>query len=59
MEARGARGVHERRAWRRVKRVLVRQKFQPARGGVCNVVSGHSWLGFAWDWLYCLSMPLL
>ena len=44
---------------RRVERVLVRQKLQPARGGVCEVVSGRSWLGFAQDCLFCHSMPLL
>ena len=27
--------------------------------GACDAVSGHSWLGFAWDWLFCLSMPVL
>ena len=43
-------------AWRRM---LVRQKLQPARGGVCDAVSGRSWLGFARDWLFCLSMPVL
>ena len=46
-------------AWRHVERVLVRQKLQLARGGACNVVSGRSWLGFARDWLFCLSMPFL
>ena len=43
-------------AWRRVaavKRVLVRQKLQAARGGACEVFSGRSWLGFARDWLFC------
>ena len=43
-------------AWRRV---LVRQKLQAARGSACDVFSGRSWLGFAWDWLFCRSMPLL
>ena len=43
-------------AWRCV---LVRQKLQPARGGACDAVSGRSWLGFARDWLFCLSMPVL
>ena len=28
-------------------------------GGACQVVFGHSWLGFARDWLFCRSMPLL
>ena len=43
-------------AWRCV---LVRQKLQPAHGGACDAVSGRSWLGFARDWLLCLSMPVL
>ena len=30
-----------------------------ARGGACDAVSGRSWLGFARDWLFCLSMPVL
>ena len=42
-------------AWRRV---LVRQKLQPTRGGACDAVFGLSWLGFARDWLFCLSMPV-
>ena len=45
--------------WRRVERVLMRQKLQPACGGACDAVSGRSWLGFAQDWLFCLSMPVL
>ena len=43
-------------AWRRV---LVRQKLQPARGGACDAVSGRSWLGCARDWPFCLSMPVI
>ena len=43
-------------AW---KRVLVGQKLQSARGGACDAVSGHSWLGFARDWPFCLSMPVV
>ena len=38
---------------RRVERVLVRQKLQTARGGVCEVVSGSSLLGFAQDRKIC------
>ena len=30
-----------------------------ARGGACDAVSGRSWLGFARDVLFCLSMPVL
>ena len=37
----------------------MRQKLQVARGGACDAVSGRSWLGFARDWLFCLSMPVL
>ena len=37
----------------------MRQKLQAARGGACVSVSGRSWLGFARDWLFCLSMPVL
>ena len=46
-------------AWRHVELMLVRQKLQPTCGGACDVVSGRSWLGFARDWLFCLSMPFL
>ena len=53
--ARKARGRYRRR----VERALVRQKLQSARGGTCDAVSGRSWLGFAQDWLFCLSMPVL
>ena len=27
--------------------------------GACDAVSGRSWLGFARNWLFCLSMPVL
>ena len=54
--ARGGRVAGTDGAW---WRVLVRQKLQPARGGACDAVSGRSWLGFARDWLFCLSMPVL
>ena len=43
-------------AWRRV---FVRQKLKAARGGACEAVSGRSWLGFARDWMFCLSMPVI
>ena len=46
-------------AWRHVERMLVRQKLQLARGGACDAISHRSWLGFARDWLFCLSMPFL
>ena len=46
-------------AWRRVERVFVRQKLQAVRGGACEAVSGRSWLGFAQDWMFCLSTPVI
>ena len=52
----GACGEREARGRRRV---LVRQKLQPARGGACDAVSGRSLLGFARDWPFCLSMPVV
>ena len=65
-QARGARGWARDLRVRRVadtngawQRVFVRQKLPPARGGACDAVSGRSWLGFARDWLFCHSMPLL
>ena len=39
--------------------MLARQKFQSAYGGAREVVFGRSWLGFARDWLFYLSMPFL
>ena len=55
-QARGARG----RAWDwRVEHMLVRQELQPVHGGACEAVSGHFWLGFSRDWLFCLPMPFL
>ena len=63
-QARGARGWARDLRVRRVadtngawQRVFVRQKLPPARGGACDAVSGRSWLGFARDLLFCLSMP--
>ena len=50
--AREARGKYQRR-------VLVRQKLQPACGDACDAVSSRSWLGFVRNWLFCLSMPVL
>ena len=37
----------------------MRQKLQPAREGACDAISSRSWLGFARDWLFCLSMSFL
>ena len=41
------------------RRVLVRQKLQEARGGACDAVSSRFLLGFARDWPFCLSMPVV
>ena len=43
--AREARGRYQRRV--------------AARGGACDAVSSRSWLGFARDWTFCLSMPVV
>ena len=45
--------------WRCVAARAHEEKLQPTRGGACEVVSSRSWLGFARDWLFCHSMPLL
>ena len=37
----------------------MRQKLQEARGGACDAVSGRFLLGFARDWPFCLSMPVV
>ena len=37
--------------------MLVKQKLQLAHVGVCEVVSGRSWLGFAQDCHICQSVP--
>ena len=50
----GACGAYEARGG-----TCSRQKLQPARGGACDAVSGRSWLGFARDWTFCLSMPIV
>ena len=46
-------------AWRRVAALGVRAHEAKTSAGACDSVSGRSWLGFAWDWLFCLSMPFL
>ena len=55
--ARGGRVAGTDGAWQCMERVFVRQKLQPALGGACDAVSGRSWLGFARDCLFYLSMP--
>ena len=51
--------------WRVSERGLAREargryrRRVAARGGACDAVYGRSWLGFARDWLFCLSMPFL
>ena len=46
-------------AWMRVAARGARAREAETSAGACDVVSGHSWLGFARDWLFCHSMPLL
>ena len=46
-------------AWRHVATRRARARQAESSAGACDAVSGRSWLGFARDWLFCLSMPLL
>ena len=57
--AREARGWYQRRVAARGARAREAETSAGARGGACDAVSGRSWLGFARDWLFCLSMPFL
>ena len=50
----GACGAREARGRYR-RRVVARG----AHRGACDAVSGRSWLGFARDWPFCLSMPVV
>ena len=46
-------------AWRRVAARGARAREAETSGGACDAVSGRSWLGFAWDWLFCIFMPVV
>ena len=39
--------------------MVARVREAKTSAGACDAVSGRSWLGFARDWLFCLSMPFL
>ena len=41
------------------QRVEARAREAETSAGACDTVSGRSWLGFARDWLFCLSMPFI
>ena len=67
-QVRGARGSVGKRGltredrggyWRRVAAYGVCAREAKTSAGACDAVSGRSWLGFARDWLFCLSMPFL
>ena len=51
----GAREARGRYKWR----MAARAREAETSGGACDVFSGRSWLGFAWDWLFCHVMLLL
>ena len=42
--------------WRRVEACAHEAE---TSADACDTVYGHSWLGFARDWLFCLSMPFI
>ena len=46
-------------AWWRVAARGARAREAGTLAGACDAVSGHSWLGFAQDWPFCLPMPFL
>ena len=65
-QARGARGqtwdwrvADTGGAWWRVAACGARPREAGTSAGACDVVSGCSWLGFARDWPFCLSMPIV
>ena len=41
------------------RRVAARAREAETSAGACDAVFGRSWLGFARDWLFCLSMPIV
>ena len=48
-----------RRVAARVAARGARAREAETSAGACDAVSGRSWLGFARDWLFYLSMPVL
>ena len=54
----GACGAREKRG-RYQRHVAVRACEAETSAGACDAVSGRSWLGFARDWTFCLSMPVV
>ena len=46
-------------AWRCVAARGARAREAETSAGACDAVSGRSWLGFARDWPFCLSMPIV
>ena len=57
--ARGGRVAGTDGAWQRVAARGARVREAETSGGACEAVSGRSWLGFARDWMFCLSMPVI
>ena len=54
-----ARGLAREARGRYRRCVTARAREAETSAGACDAVSGRSWLGFARDWLFCLSMPVL
>ena len=46
-------------AWQVLTARGARVREAETSGDACDVFSGRSWLGFAWDWLFCRSMPFI
>ena len=55
----GESGLARGGAWQALTTRGARVREAETSGGACEAVSGRSWLGFAQDWMFCLSMPVI
>ena len=46
-------------AWKIPAALAAHAREAETSAGVCDAVSGRSWLSFARDWMFCLSMPVV
>ena len=55
----GESGLAREGAWQSLTARGARVREAETSGRACEAVSGRSWLGFARDWMFCLSMPVI
>ena len=55
----GESGLARGGAWQALTTRVARVREAETSGDACEAVSGRSWLGFAQDWMFCLSMPVI